>query len=156
MEEISIISKKAADLLAKRPHFRKELEQKLSKKGFSEENIKVVMDNFEERGYINDSDCALSYIQELKRKRIGKFQAIKRLIGRGLDRDFASKLASTFFLENEEIEHIRYLLDKRKFDLKDPKGLKKAIDFLLRRGFEQSTIRQVFNNYVPGGFEGED
>jgi SOS response regulatory protein OraA/RecX len=133
-----------------------ELEQKLSKKGFSEQNIKIVLDNFEERGYINDSDCALSYIEELKRKRIGKFQAIRRLAGRGLDRDLAAKLASTFFLENDEIQHIRYLLDKRKFDLKDPRGLKKAIDFFLRRGFEQSTIRQVFKNYFPGGFEGED
>jgi regulatory protein len=156
MEEISVISKKAADLLAKRAHFRKELERKLLKKGFLEQNIKIVLDNFEERGYINDSDCALSYIEELKRKRIGKFQAIKRLAQKGLERDYAIKLVSTFFLENDEIQHIRYLLDKRNFDLKEAKGLKKAIDFLLRRGFEQSTIRQVFKNYVPGGFDFED
>ena len=156
MEEISVISRKAADLLAKRSHFRKELERKLLKRGFSETNIQVVLDNFEERGYINDSDCALFYIEELKRKRIGKFQAIKRLTDRGLERSLATKLASTFFLENDEIEHIRYLLDKRKFELKDIKGLKKALDFFLRRGFEQSIIIKVFKNHVPGGFEGED
>ncbi|MFH1223516.1 MAG: RecX family transcriptional regulator [Pseudomonadota bacterium] len=138
-----VASKKAAGLLVQRPHFRKELELKLIKKGFNRDIITEVLDDFEERGYINDSDRALFYMDELKRKRYGRTEAVRRLIMRGMSRDSASKAASTFFLENDEIANIKYLLDKRRFDLKDPAERVKAFNFLMRRGFGSDLVRRV-------------
>ncbi|MEI6079137.1 MAG: RecX family transcriptional regulator [bacterium] len=156
MEELSLIIKKAADLLARRPHFRKELEQKLLKKGYSEELIVKVLDDFEKRGYLDDRDRALLYVEELRRKRFGRYEMIRRLVAKGLKEALAKELTSTISLENEETENIRYLLNKRKFDLETPKGLKKALDFFIRRGFTSDTIRKVFRSVGSGGLEGED
>jgi regulatory protein len=156
VEEQSIIAKKAADLLAKRPHFRRELELKLLKKNYSEEAIKEVLDNFEKRSYLDDRSCAFLYIEELRRKRFGKYEIIRRLIARGVKESTAKEITSTISLENDEREHIRYLLNKRKFNLKDPKGLKKALDFFIRRGFTSSIIREIFRSAGSGGLEGED
>lgn len=156
MEELSIIAKKAADLLARRPHFRKELENKLIKKGYSEELVIQVLNDFERRGYLNDRDHASLYIEELKRKRFGKYEIMRRLIAKGVKESTAKELGSTISLENEEREHIRYLLNKRRFKLDDPKGLKRAIDFFMRRGFSAEIIKAVLKGYDLGGLEGED
>ncbi|MEI6092430.1 MAG: RecX family transcriptional regulator [bacterium] len=156
MEELSIIANKAADLLARRPHFKKELENKLIKKGYSEELVIQVLNDFERRGYLNDIDHASLYIEELKRKKFGKYEIIRRLIARGVEESTAKTLGATISLENEETENIRYLLNKKKFNLQDPKGQKRAIDFLMRRGFTIEIIRSVLKSYGLGGLEGED
>jgi regulatory protein len=154
VEELSVIAQKAADLLARRPHFRKELEQKLLKKGYSEELIVKVLDDFERRGYLDDKDHASLYVEEMKRKRYGKYEIIRRLIAKGLSESLAKQITSTISLENEERQTIRYLLDKKRFDLKDPSGLKRALDFFARRGFTGSIVREVLRS--SGGLEGED
>ena len=156
MEELSLVAKKAADLLARRPHFKRELKTKLLKKGYSEELIEKVLDDFERRGYLDDRDHALLYIEELKRKRLGQYEIVRRLVAKGLNELIAKDLTSSISLENEEREHIRYLLNKRRFDLKDPKGIKKALDFFIRRGFTGDIIREVFKSSGLGGLEGED
>lgn len=156
MEELSVIAKKAADLLAKRPHFKKELENKLLKKGYSEELIEKVLDDFERRGYLDDRDHALLYIEELRRKRFGKYEIVRRLVAKGLKESTAREMTWAISLEKEEREHIRYLLNKRRFNLKDPKGIKKALDFFIRRGFTGDIIREVFKSSGSGGLEGED
>lgn len=143
MEDKAVVSRKAADLLAGRPHFRKELEVKLLKRGYDQEIVTAVLDDFEERAYLNDKDNALSYMDELKRKRYGRYEAIRKLVSKGLDHATASQITSTFFLENDEIENIRYLLDKRRFNLKDLAEQKKAYDFLVRRGFSGDLVRRV-------------
>ena len=106
MDEFNIVSRKAADLLARRPHFRKELEQKLLRKGYDERIIAKVLDSFEEKGFINDNDRAGLYAEELKRKRYGKYEAVRKLIERGFDEHNAKKVVGTFFLENDERENI--------------------------------------------------
>ena len=143
MDDKAVVSKKAADLLARRPHFRKELEVKLLRRGYSEEVVKEVLDDFKGRGYLNDGGSALLYMEELKRKKYGKYEAERKLVSKGLDKATASRAASTFFLENDEIANIKYLLDKKKFNLKDLGQQKKAFDFLLRRGFNSDLVRRV-------------
>ena len=135
--------RKAADLLARRPHFSNELRQKLLKKGFEEKQIDEVIEDFKRRGYLDDDDRAFLYLEELSRKRFGKNEAVRRLMLKGVSKAQAVSLAGSFFLENDEIANIRYLLDKKKFNLKDVKGLKKAYDFLMRRGFGLDRIREV-------------
>ena len=137
------LQQKAADLLARRPHFSKELEAKLVERGFEEEKVREVIKDFEERGYLNDSDHALLYLEELKRKKYGRYEAVRRLSAKGVEYKTAQRITETFFLEKDERENIRYLLNKKKFNLKDIRGVKQASDFLMRRGFGSDLIREV-------------
>lgn len=156
MGDFSVISKKIADFLAKRPHFKREVQIKLLRRGFDSEEITVALKDFEKRGYLNDQEVAISYLEELKRKKVGKIQALKKLTDRGLERELASSMVSSFFLENDEIENIKYLLDKKGFDLSTTKGTKKAWDFLTRKGYEYSLISQILVGYQSGGLGSED
>ena len=140
--EVSL-ARKAADLLAVRPHFKKELKQKLLKRGYEEKEVEDLIIDFEERGYLNDRDHALFYIEELKRKRFGKNEALRRLSAKGFPKAEAESLIKVFFLENDEIANIRYHLGKKKFNLQDVKDVKRAFDFLTRKGFSWERIREV-------------
>ncbi len=137
------LARKAADLLAARPHFKKELRDKLVKRGYDKKEVDELIDSFEERGYLNDRDHALLYIEELKRKRFGKGEALRRLTIKGFPKAESEKLLKAFFLENDEIANIRYHLGKKKFNLDDVKEIKKAFDFLSRKGFSWDRIREV-------------
>lgn len=137
------LPRRAADLLAARPHFSEELRIKLIKKGYEEQKVDELIKDFKERGYLDDGDRALLYLEELKRKRFGKNEAVRRLMGKGVAKSDAENMAGSFFLENDEIANIRYLLEKKKFNLKDIKDVKKAYDFLVRRGFGWDRIREV-------------
>jgi len=137
------LAKKAADLLAIRPHFKKELKEKLFKRGYEEKEVEELIDVFEERGYLNDKDHALFYIEELKRKRFGRNEILRRLCGKGFPKAEAENLLKTFYLENDEIANIRYHLGKKKFNLQDVKDIKRAFDFLSRKGFSWDRIREV-------------
>ena len=59
-ETLSECSLKAMDLLARRPHFRRQLEQKLRKRGFEEHDIARVCDRLEHRKILDDLECARS------------------------------------------------------------------------------------------------
>jgi len=140
------ISKKAADLVARRPHFSKELESKLLQRGYDHESVLRVIQEFQTKGFINDKETAELYIEELKRKRHSRYDVMGRLVERGLPRGLADELVRTFFLENDERENIRYLLSKKRFSLNNVEGIKKASDFFIRKGFRAELVRQIIGS----------
>ena len=140
------ISKKAADLVARRPHFSKELESKLLQRGYDHESVLKVIHEFQTKGFINDKDTAELYIEELKRKRHSRYDVIGRLVERGLLKSLADELVQTFFLENDERENIRYLLSKKRFSLNNIEDVKKASDFFIRKGFRSELVRQIIGS----------
>jgi|GEM_PF-1870571 len=140
------ISRKAADLVARRPHFSKELGSKLLQRGYDHESVLKVLQEFQAKGFINDKDTAELYIEELKRKRHSRYDVIGRLVERGLPRGLADELVRTFFLENDERENIRYLLSKKRFSLNNIEGIKKASDFFIRKGFRTELVRQIIGS----------
>lgn len=141
------IVRKAADLVARRPHFCKELELKLLKRGYDKETTLKVIQEFQSKGFLNDQTTGELYVEELKRKRHSRYDVVRRLIGRGLERSFAEGIVRTFFLENEERENIRYLLSKKRFSLNNTMDVKKASDFFIRKGFNTSLVREILGDH---------
>ncbi len=144
------IFRKAADLVARRPHFVRELETKLLQREYDKESIQKVLQDFQNKGFLNDKETAEFYIQELKRKKCSRYDVIGRLIDRGLQKGLAEELTRTFFLENEEREAIKYLLRKKRFSLDNIEGVKKASDFFFRKGFSTQLVRDIIGN--KGGY----
>ena len=140
------IFRKAADLVARRPHFVKELEHKLLQREYDKESIQKVLQDFQNKGFLNDKETGELYIQELKRKRCSRYDVIGRLVERGLQRGLAEELTRMFFLENEEREAIKYLLTKKRFSLNNIEGVKKASDFFFRKGFNAQLVREIIGN----------
>ena len=143
MSQVSAIEKKALDLLSRRGHFSAELKQKLLIKGFEQNQVDTVIEYCIKRGYLNDGDRAVFFIEELQNKRYGKYQIIMRLIERGVESGTAKKAVEDNLDLKKELSNIEYLVKQKKFNVKSTEGVYKAFSFLKRKGFESSDIFKV-------------
>ncbi len=60
---------KAVDLLARRPHFTRELERKLSARGFGSPEIEAALGRLAERGLLDDLECSKGMVEGVWRRR---------------------------------------------------------------------------------------
>jgi len=86
---------KGLDLLARRAHFRLELEQKLRSRGFEGEIIEGTLGRLSELGYLDEQATAEHYVAgRLRRGRLGPRRLEAELRQRGVDDDIARRVVS--------------------------------------------------------------
>ncbi|MEE2775557.1 MAG: RecX family transcriptional regulator [Acidobacteriota bacterium] len=80
--------RKAIQLLARRPHFVREIRRKLSDRGFDDEECNHAIARLESEGMLGDFEAALGFISSrLRRGPIGRRRMRAELARRGADRD---------------------------------------------------------------------
>ena len=82
---INNIRDKALFLLARRDHSRRELLQKLNRKGFSSSEIKIVLDELENEDLLNEERFIASFIRSRSGKGFGPLKICAELGKRGID-----------------------------------------------------------------------
>ncbi len=132
---------KALRLLARRPHFRRELNRKLASRGFQAEVVEATLDRLEKQGYIDDRRCALELASgQLRRKGFGPRRVRAELERRGAAEDAVEEALSASFPEGE-LTRARELaarwLGSRSAD---PDKLARHLD---RKGYSKHVILQV-------------
>ena len=158
---------KALKYLALRPRSRKELEEKLSAYGgsteggknkkFEENIIKLVLEQIDKWGYLNDEDFAKSFCELKKFSRKGKIFIFQELKRKGVDEQIIKKTLSQFYPNKEESETALSLAKKKFPDLfkfppeadppsaeKSRKEIIKLKNFLCQRGFSWEVINELF------------
>ncbi len=141
--KVSYLYEKALNLLSFRDHFAKELEDKLSRFE-AREFARMAVDKVRAVGLLNDEAFAEKYANELRdRKGFSNNRIRVELIQKGLDRDTADRVASSFDDESERLA----LLVEKKFSnaLKDEKSKRRTFNALLRLGYSYSDIKSVLN-----------
>ena len=94
---------KACDLLARRPHFRAELERKLGERGHEREVISAAVEKLGELGYLDDAACARSLAAgPLSRRGYGPVRMRAELERRGAPAEEAEAAVAELFVEGEE------------------------------------------------------
>ena len=87
-------------LLTGRPHSVKELEKKLSTRGFAHADIHSSVGWLLERGYLNDGDFGVKYAKaRVERARVGPARLKMDLMSKGLDGDVVSAALSGVYGE---------------------------------------------------------
>ena len=139
-------SSAALAALARRAHTRRELEQKLGRKGFDRGEIRILLDDFEEHGLLNDAKTATALAAWRLRTGRGRSRIASELAGKGVSRaDVDAALASLD--PRDEAKALRAALERRERAL--PAGLtrqarsKKLFDHLVRRGFAPAAILEA-------------
>ena len=129
---------KALELLVRREHSRRELGRKLAARGIDRDAADAAMDKLGAQGFQDEQRFA----DMLARSRVagghGPIRIRAELGMHGLVRDaIESALESC---DTDWAESARALLARRysTADLADPAKRRKAVEFLLRRGFEQA------------------
>lgn len=143
--EVKAAFEKATDILGSRMHSKKEIFDKLLKKGYEKTVIEKAITKLEDYGFIDDRLFAKEFVASATRysKKI-KEQKLKQ---KGVSSDIVSEIlgdeddCSEFELCKKQAE--KYAKNK---DISTKEGLQKLYASLSRKGFDFDTIKKACKN----------
>ncbi len=131
---------KALDYLNRAEQSRFMLERKLSGKEFLTEEFSPALDFLQEKGYLDDSRFAASWLRaRIRLKPEGKIKLKAGLYKKGISRQTAEAVLSDFFDDVDEADLCRRALQKQ---VGHNQCEQKLIRSMLRKGFSYSVIMQ--------------
>lgn len=137
---------KGLDLLSRRPHGTKELVKKLCEKGHEKESAEKACDRLLELGLLNDEEFARMLANELyERKGYGIKRIKQELVFRGIEREIAENAIESLDIDTQT--RIILVIKKKYLNkINDEKGIKRAVDGLMRLGYSYSDIKNALNS----------
>jgi regulatory protein len=147
---------RALDYIAFKARTEHEVRQKLARSGFPEEIAERAIGRIRELGYLDDEAYARAYVRgRLTGRGHGPVRLRADLLRRGLARELIDRALAEQVEEDDLLEAARRQARQRWQRLAseaDPRRRrKKAFDFLLRRGFDFDTARQVVDELETEG-----
>jgi len=151
MQKRDLVSAKriAFQLLKFRNRSRQEIRDRLKKKCFPEEVIIQTIDFLEQLKYLDDSEFALSWSQARLAKPLGLRRIFFELGQKGIDKQIIDKTLQKLkqgYHESEIVEKIVKEKIKRMKSLDEYKAKNRIYGYLIRRGFNPDTIKEVIEN----------
>lgn len=140
---------KALELVARRPHFRRELDQKLSRRGFSRDEIESTLEALSQTGLLDDLAHARDLaVGPLARKDFGPRRVRAELMRRGVEEEVAERVVSEIFSEpEEEFRRAREAARKQSgAPAVDDSRLGRYLD---RKGYSKSVILRILEEIDP-------
>ena len=153
--EVGKLVERVYGLLGIRIRSEKEIRDYLQKLSFkrrikekeeiSEQTIELLIDKLKQKGLINDLEFARSWIESRKKKK-GIRVIVQELYQKGIDKEIIEDVISRQSSDVTEEQTAKKLLEKK---LKSWQNLpplqfkKKAYEFLLRRGFQYSLVKDL-------------
>ena len=130
---------KALSYLARAEQSRFNLARKLAAKGIERRYIENALDYLEREGLLSDARFARAWLNARKINHLeGRVRLFSELAFRGITREVADAALDEFFSENSEDAICKKAFEKcRRRRMREDK----IINYLLRHGFSQKTIR---------------
>lgn len=152
------VKQRALNFLSRRLHSEKELFIKLKAKSYDEKIIKSVIEHLRNHHFVNDKNFAERFLEEkLKKKKWGMNKIKSALYIKGIS---ANTIDEVFKMIDDSESHNEALLEitrkkinqlkKRNSDAK--KIYQKTLSFLIGRGFEYETSKDVCNKILKQYF----
>ena len=147
---------KAMELLVRREHSRRDLKRKLGLRGVAPAEADAAVEKLAGLGYQDDDRFAASFARVRAASGYGPVRSRQELAGHGLGRDQVD--AALEACETDWQASAKGLVEKRfrPEQLADPAKRRKAVDFLLRRGFDQGCTYSAVRVRPDGEFDAAD
>ena len=129
---------------------KKDLEQRLVRKGEDPQQAKEAVQWMEDLHLVNDRNTAEQVVHSCISRGYGLQRAKQALYEKRIPKEYWQEVLADY---PDQWEKIEAFLRSRLDETSDEKQKKKAIDALLRRGHSYGTIRQVLNEL---SFDTED
>ncbi|RKM57574.1 regulatory protein RecX [Butyrivibrio sp. CB08] len=142
---------RAMNLLQKKDYTVKQLRDKLAEGLYAPDIIDDAIGYVKMYKYLDDDRYARDYITYHMSTR-SKNRIIQDLMKKGISKEDLLPIMEELYSEESgdvELEQVRALLDKKHYDpdTTDFKEKQKIMAFLVRRGFQMSTIRKAMDCY---------
>jgi regulatory protein len=141
----------AIKLLSYRSRSKKEMLEKLQKKGFDGVEIENTIQFLEKTGLINDNVLVSDLFKlSVERKSLGKRGIRRFLIKRGIDKELIDNTLSSHTTESEEKAALEFAERKLKTLKSHPDNVikRRLWGMLQRRGFSGDVITKVFDSIL--------
>ena len=146
----------ALRLLSYRARSKRELQERLKRKGITSVDADEVLDTLERSGLLNDFEFARSFAHDkLLKKPMGKTMLKQQLRLKGISKELIEQVLSEAYKSNPEDKYAFELALKRikrsqsSFTKLDPLKKKKRLsDYLIRRGFDWDTVAKAVNRVL--------
>ncbi len=136
----------AANIIGSRPLSKRELTERLVKKGSEEADARAAADWLEEIGAVDDAGYAAALVRHYGARGYGPQRVREELRRRGVPRELWDQALEEM---PESGETLDALIQKRcRGDLSDPRECKRTCDALLRRGFSWSQVKAAMGRYT--------
>ncbi|AEJ39836.1 hypothetical protein TPY_1655 [Sulfobacillus acidophilus TPY] len=122
-----------------------ELEQRLLAKGFDPDEVKTVIDDLLEHGWINEHAVYDAVIRQGLAHHAGPRKIAARLQRRRLDQEWVARFRQTESREVDWQEIAEALL--RRYDKDDPRERARLLRRLVREGFPRAVIARISESW---------
>lgn len=141
----SAAKNKALSLVSARPYAKRELERRLTDRGFEPDEARAAVDWLEEIGLLNDGEYAKTLVRHYAAKGYGARRIEQELYARGVSKELWAGALDQ--LDDPSAAIDAFLSKKLAPGESDPKELKKAADALARRGFAWHDISEALHRH---------
>ena len=149
----------ALRLLSYRPRTRRELSDRLVRKGVCARTAAEVVSRLEEIGYLDDREFCRSWIKSREGARCRSAWVLKKeLREKGVDAELAAEMVDSAFDKEASFRDACDLVRKRarvRKGEKQSKLRKRMQAMLLRRGFGYEFVKEVLGEVLPDERAGE-
>lgn len=132
---------RALRIIGARPMSEKELRCRLTEKGESAEDAEETIEWLRELHLLNDQEYAAMCVRHYAAKGFGPGRIRNELYRRGVPRELWDEALEELPVQDDEID--RLLRKKLRGDVTDRDAVRKATDYLYRRGFRSEDIREA-------------
>lgn len=145
--------RKGLGLLVRREQSRRDLKRKLAARGIDADDAAAAVERLAGQGYQDDDRFAASFARDRAAAGYGPVRIRQELAGHGLDGDRTEVALAA--CETDWSERAVQLVVRRftAAELADPRRRRKALDFLLRRGFDQDQAHSAIRSRRQGDSE---
>lgn len=138
---------KAVQLLAARPHFRRELEAKLVQRGYPKSEIEETLARLESRGYLDDRAAARGFVESRSGRGEGRARLRAELLKRGATEE-AADAALAELMPEDDLPAARDAAERwQRAGGRDSRALARHLE---RKGFSRRAIVAVLNERPDG------
>ena len=136
---------RALAMLDRRDYSRAELLRKLREKGVDETEAAEAVERLVELGFVDDARYAPIIVRHCAAKGYGPQRVRQELLRRGIPKELWDEAMAQLPVQDDTID--RLLRSRLKSLHPDRAELKKASDYLLRRGYGWDEIRSALARY---------
>ena len=135
---------KALEILSRRPYSRRELKDKLLRRGTDEQSAEDCIAWLDEHGFLDDGEYAGAVARHYSAKGYGAGRVKSELRRRGIERELADETLAEL---PENTEKIDAYIARRLSDPKDRDSVRKIGAALFRRGYSWEEIRAALRRF---------
>jgi len=136
---------RALQMLDRRDYSRAELIRKLTEKGYEEAEAAEAADRLAELGFVDDARYAPIIVRHYAAKGYGAQRVRQELQRRGIPKELWDTAMQEMPRQDDTVD--RLLRARLRSDTPDRAELKRASDFLLRRGYSWDEVKSAVARY---------